>query len=366
MTAAAALCCAVTISAPLPAWVAPGAVVTVRGSSGSHTQVTLLAGSYTLGTAKSGRLGRFAVAGPAPPPGRYVVSIASEGRRTRVGPLLVRPVVLAAAGDVTFGEGIAAFGPEYPWRSVGPLLRSADVATVNLEGAVSDRGTAVPGKPFTFRGPPSSLFAAARLAGLDVVSVANNHSLDFGRQAFADTLAAARAAGIAPVGGGPTLAAARRPVVVERGGLRLAFLGYSDIEPPSFFAGPGTAGTAPADPALARADAGRAARVADLVVVWFHWGIERQFTPTGRQRELAAAALAGGADLVLGAHPHVLQTIERRGRRLVAWSLGNFVFLPHSPGTERSGVLIVSLDARGVRSFHLRPATAGAQPRLTG
>jgi poly-gamma-glutamate synthesis protein (capsule biosynthesis protein) len=117
---------------------------------------------------------------------------------------------------------------------------------------------------------------------------------------------------------------------------------------------------------MVRADAGRAARVADLVVVWFHWGIERQFTPTGRQHELAAAALAGGADIVLGAHPHVLQPIERSGRRLVAWSLGNFVFLPQSPGTERSGVLVVSLDARGVRGFRLRPAIAGAQPRLTG
>lgn len=366
MSLLAGLCCAVTMTGALPSWAAPAATVTVGGWTGSRTPVALLAGSYTLGRSTSGRLGRFTVSGAAPPPGRYVIAVAAGMKRTRVGVLQVRPVVLAAAGDVTFGEGIAAYGAEYPWRSVGPVFRAADIATVNLETVVSGRGSPIPGKPFTFRGPPGHLAAARRLAGLDVVSVANNHSGDFGREAFLDTLAAARRAGIAPVGGGSSLAAARRPVVLTRGGLRIAFLAYGDIEPPSFFAGPSSPGTAPASAGAVRADAAKASRTADVVVVWFHWGIERMFTPNGRQQELAAAAFAGGADLVLGAHPHVLQPIERRGRRLVAWSLGNFVFLPNSPGTERSGILMVQLDARGVRSFRLRPALVGPQPRLAG
>ncbi len=358
------------VEATLPRWVAPGAIVTVRGWTEREAPVTLLAGSRTLGKTAGGRFGRFVVSGPAPAPGRWAIAVATAGRRLRIGTLVVRPVLLAAGGDVTFGDtvgsAIAAYGPGHPWRSVGPLLRSADVATVNLEGAVSSRGRPEPSKEFTFRGQPAALSAAARLAGLDVVSVANNHSLDFGREAFADTLRTARAAGIATAGGGASLRDARRPALIRRGGLRIAFLGYGDIEPPSFFAGPASPGTAPADPRLVVADVGAAARVADLVVVWFHWGIELDTRPTSRQRELAEAALDAGADLVLGAHPHVLQPLERRGRRLIAWSLGNFVFIPHSPGTDRSGVLLVGLDARGVRSWRLRPAIAGAQPRLTG
>ncbi len=356
------------VESQLPQWVAPGATITVRGWTSREAKVVLLAGSRALATAAGGPLGRFAVSGPAPPPGRYVISVSTAGKRLRIGRLLVRPLLLAAAGDMTFGEGVgsalSAYGPAYPWRYVGPLLRSADVATVNLEGAVSERGSPVPGKPFTFRGPPSALYAAGRLAGLDVVTVANNHTLDFGRGAFSDTLHAARAAGIATVGGGATLRAARRPAIVTRGGVRIAFLGYSDIEPPSFYAGPATPGTAPAVPASIAHDVRAAHRDADLVVVWFHWGTEYDTVPTPRQRELAAAALRAGADLVLGAHTHVLQPIERRGRTLVAWSLGNFVFIPGRPAGGRSAVLLAELDARGVRSYRLQPVAVGAQPRL--
>ena len=358
------------VESKLPAWVAPHAPVTVRGWTLPHARVSLLSGSRTIGTATGGRLGRFAVSGAAPAPGRYRITVVSAGRRLPAGALRVRPIVLAAAGDVTFGDGvgsaIAAYGPEYPWREVGSTFRSADIATVNLEGVVSTRGTPVPGKPFTFRGPPAALAAAATLAGLDVVSIANNHSVDFGRQAFADTVRTARALEIATAGGGRNLAAARRPAVLRRGGLRIAFLAYCDIEPPGFYATADTPGTAPAVRAQIAADVRLAAGRADLVVVWFHWGIEREFTPNSRQAQLAEAALSAGADLVLGAHPHVLQPLERRGgHHLIAWSLGNFVFVPHSAGTERSGILRVELDADGVRAYRLIPALAGPQPRLS-
>lgn len=94
-------------------------------------------------------------------------------------------------------------------------------------------------------------------------------------------------------------------------------------------------------------------------------GIELASLPEGRQEELAAASLNAGAAVVLGAHPHVLQPIARpAAHRLVAWSLGNFVFPPHSPGTENTGVLLIRLDARGVRGYSFRSAIAGVQPRL--
>ncbi len=248
------------------------------------------------------------------------------------------------------------------WTSAAPLLRAADIAIANLECAISTRGTPEP-KEYTFRADPTSVRGLAG-AGVDVVSVANNHSLDFGVDAFLDTLRHLRRGGIEPVGGGRDLDSARRPVIRTVGGLRAAFLAYSDIRPSGFDATPSKPGAAPARAELA-ADVRRARRSADLVVVYFHWGTELAQTPDGRQRTFAAVALEAGAAVVLGAHPHVLQPLERRGRRVVAWSLGNFVFAANSAGTTATGVLTLGLDARGVRWTELVPAKIdGVRPVL--
>jgi poly-gamma-glutamate synthesis protein (capsule biosynthesis protein) len=288
--------------------------------------------------------------------------------RVDVGPLTVRPLVLAAVGDVTFGwlvgEAIAELGPRYPWLRVAGMLAGADIATANLEGVVSERGEPVPNKVPHLRGPPAALRAAVRFAGLDVLTVANNHTLDFGPEAFRDTMRLVRRFGAVPVGGGSGSDAARRPAILVRGGLRVAFLGYDDIWS-DFHAGPGEPGTAGADPASVAEDVRRASAAADLVVVWFHWGEEHELTPNDRQRELAAAASRAGATVVLGAHPHVLQPIETKRWRLTAWSLGNFVFYQRGLEVTRSGILLVQLDSRGVVGSELRPARiVRFQPRL--
>jgi len=288
-----------------------------------------------------------------------VITLAAGDRRAPLRPLLVRPVVLAAGGDVNLGDrigaAIAEHGPGHPWTGVAALLRAADVALVNLECAVSNRGAPVPGKKYVFRGSPGSLAGAAR-AGIDVVSVANNHSLDYGSDAFLDTLTHARRARIVTVGGGADLAAARRPAIVVRGGLRIAVLAYSDVRPLGFDAAAGKPGTARADTTWVADDVARARNRADTVVVYFHWGTELATTPDSRQHSFAEAAVGAGASVVLGAHPHVLQPVERRRRKVVAWSLGNFVFGAASPGTTASGILLVGLGADGVRSSELVPA----------
>jgi hypothetical protein len=357
------------VDSSLPAWLVPGARLVVRGWAGRDERVALRVDGRTVVARRAGRLGAFALAVRLGRLGPHALILQGEGRMRPLGTVRIRPLTLAAAGDVTFGDGvaeaIAAYGPDHPWASVGPLLRSADLATANLEGTVSTRGAPV-AKAFTFRGPPAAVRSAAVAGGIDVLTLANNHSLDFGPAAFFDTLALAHQAGIATVGGGANLWAARRPAILERGGLRVAFLGYSDVDPDGYAAGASRPGTAPADPRQIDWDVRASRRLADVVVVWFHWGVELDRYPGGRQQELAAASFAAGADVVLGAHPHVLQPIARPSpRRLVAWSLGNFVFSPHSPGTDRTGILLLSLDARGVRGYSFRGAAiVGVQPRI--
>jgi hypothetical protein len=357
-----------TITSTLPIWRAPGGLLVVRGTAGPGETVTLFLGAKVRRvTAAEG--GTFVVKLRVPyAEGRYPVAVEVARdpiERIELGSVRVRSLKLAAVGDVNLGDrvgtAIATFGVRYPWLSVAPVLRKADIAIANLECAVSTRGSPVPGKTFTFRGKPASLRAMARYAGVDVVTVANNHTLDYGRIAFADTLRYARAYGMKTIGGGSNLAAARRPAIYRLGGLRVALLGYSDVRPPGFDAGPTWSGTAPAFPSYIATDVRRArARGADVVAVYFHWGIERTFSPTARQRYLARVALDAGATVVVGAHPHVQQPIERpRPRRLVKWSLGNFVFGANTPGTERTGILRVRLGHTGVRGYTWRRARIG-------
>jgi poly-gamma-glutamate synthesis protein (capsule biosynthesis protein) len=284
------------------------------------------------------------------------------------GTLVIRPVSLDAVGDVTFGEqvgpAIAAHGGAFPWAYVGAALRRADITVGNLETAVSRRGVAA-AKEFTFRGPPAALVPMRGVAGFDVLTLANNHTVDFGRDALVDTIRAAHAAGIRTIGAGVNDAQARRPAIVEAGGLRVALLGYSDVNPYGFNATGTSAGTAKADVAAITADVRAALRRADVAVCFFHWGVELHPEPNARQELFAAACLNAGAKLVLGAHPHVLGGVAVPDRHsLVAWSLGNFVF-PSGSRTGRTAILHVALGADGVRGYRLVPVRIdGFRPRL--
>jgi len=356
----------------LPVWLAPGVTLAAAGSADPGSVIAVERAGVAIASTTVGEDGRFSVRAVLSRAGPHRVTATSSAGLVSLGTVLVRPLRLAAVGDVTFGgpvgEAIAARGAAYPWQSTGRILRGADIATANLEGVVSTRGQPVPDKEFHFRGPPSALTAARRVAGLDVMSVANNHTLDFGPVAFLDTLRIARRNGIATVGGGANVVVARRPVIVKRGGMRVAFLGYSDVRPDGFTAARSIAGTAPADAAAIRVDVVSARRRADVVIVWVHWGAELARRVDSRQRRFASAALNAGAHAVLGSHPHVLQNVVRpTPRALVAWSLGNFVFAPHSPGTERTGILHLDLARDGVRAHRLQRARiVGVQPRLVG
>jgi poly-gamma-glutamate synthesis protein (capsule biosynthesis protein) len=280
----------------------------------------------------------------------------------------VRPLVLASVGDVNLGDApgaaIAAEGPRYPWTSVGRTLRQADIAFGNLECAISERGTPFP-KRYNFRGTPAALAGLRRHSGIDVLNLANNHVGDFGRTALLDTLRGVERLGMRAVGAGPGLERALRPQVVEKLGVRVAFVGFSNILPAEFAAGAGRPGIAWATPEAVDRAVRAARRDADVVVATFHWGIEKMPYETAEQAELAKVAADAGAQLVIGAHPHVLQPVRRAGAALVAYSLGNFVFGAQSIETAATGVLETDLSAEGVIAARWRQGEiAGGRPVL--
>ena len=280
------------------------------------------------------------------------------------------PLTLAAVGDVNldlaqFRQGYA-YG--YPWTGVASLLQAADLAFANLECTISYRGSAVPGKAFTFRGSPDAL-AAVREAGVDVVSHANNHARDFGTEAILDAFFFLDANAIARCGSGADYAAAHSPAFLDANGLRVAFLAYNDINWTGWVAGAGYPGVADAANTAAMASDIAAARdAADVVVVSFHWGIEREYAADGRQRQLGHLAVDCGADLVLGHHPHVIQGFEIYKGKLIAYSLGNFVFNPGAPQCNYTILAHITLDGGGFRGAVIYPAliSNGRPALMTG
>jgi len=247
---------------------------------------------------------------------------------------------------------------------VQEVLRSADLTVGNLECPLGTGGKAAQ-KKFTFLAHPRSAAALAE-AGFDVVTLANNHALDYGPGALRETLASLREHGILAVGAGENAEEAGRHRLLVRGApaLRIAVLGFSNTLPTSFFAGSHRAGTNPARPEAVAASVASARGEADLVIVIFHWGQELSPSPSTVQRQLAAAAADAGADLVVGHHPHVLQGIEVRRHALIAYSLGNFLF-PSRGLSCQTVILRYTPEWDGGARVELIPCVIeGFRPRL--
>lgn len=266
-------------------------------------------------------------------------------------------VTLAVAGDVLFDRGVRKAiergGDDALFDGVREELSRADLAVVNLECPLTTRGLRA-AKPFSFRAEPERAGALAR-AGVDVVTLANNHTLDYGRTALLDTVAAVERAGMLAVGAGRDRAAALRPRIVERNGLRIAFLGYCDLFIEGTTPRADAPGVASGDRDALVAAIAAARKDADAVVVLVHWGTEYRARPTESQRAFADRMLEAGATAIFGAHPHVLQPVERRGDAVVAWSLGNFVFDQVREDGSDSAILRVTLSRRGVEAIDAVP-----------
>jgi poly-gamma-glutamate synthesis protein (capsule biosynthesis protein) len=240
-------------------------------------------------------------------------------------------VRLVAVGDILMHEDVkrSAAAASLPalWEAVEPVLRRADIAFANLETPVAPR-TGAPGRPFQFNAP-DDLPGALKASGFTVLSTANNHAYDQGVAGVLETLDRLRAAQLVAVGSGATRAEAEQPRVVQVNGLRVAFLGFTDLFNIHLNRRASEPWVCPLDPAGAAAAVRAARGMADAVVVSLHWGTEYSHQPQARQRAIAAQLAEAGADVILGSHPHVLQPVEvldTGGRRtLVVYSMGNFI-----------------------------------------
>jgi len=271
-------------------------------------------------------------------------------------------ITLAFGGDVHFTERTLALlnNPATAFGPVASLLQSADLSMVNLETAVTTRGTPEP-KQFHFRAPASA-FDAVKAAGLDLVSLANNHTLDYGQVGLADTLAAASAAGVPIVGAGANASAAYAPWITTVKGVRIAFLAFTQItELASTWVAttsrPGLAMAISSDQIAQAAAAVKAARAqADVVVVFMHWGQEYNKCPIALQRTAAQAFAAAGASIIVGTHVHVMQGDGWIGRTYVAYGLSNFVWWYNDAASNDTGVVRVTLSGSSVVKTEFLPA----------
>lgn len=262
-------------------------------------------------------------------------------------------VRVAWMGDVMLADGPGRFirrGGD-PFHLVASRLARADLRIANLECVVATGGQAID-KPWTFRAHPRVLAVLKR--HVDVVSLANNHSGDFGRAAFAEMLGRLERAGLPYFGGGRDLRQAHRPLIIERKGLKIALLAYDGMFPRAFEAGDNWPGVAWSQDEQVAYDIRQARLQADVVIPYMHWGQEHEPVANAQQRELARRMIDAGADAVVGTHPHVVQDTEVYRGKPIFYSLGNFVFDGFSSADNNTGWLLwLDLSRRGVVAWRV-------------
>lgn len=287
-------------------------------------------------------------------------------------PIQIRPIRLIAVGDVCLAQGVETemdrHGRGFPFAAMKKTLRTADISFGNLECCLASHGQPVP-KQYNFRGRPRGALALSE-AGFTVVSLANNHSLDYGKVALAETVDNLEKQHVTPVGAGRTLADARSLRIITIRGVKVGFLAYLGLFPAVVPLREGEPGVAMADPVVIKREVEAARKKVDFLIVSVHAGKEYTFVHTARQAEIAHTAIDAGADLVIGHHPHVVQDVETYKGKQIFYSLGNFVFNP-SPtflrdGGKRWSAMVVAdlTPGGGITAQIVELKIVGCQPRL--
>ncbi len=282
---------------------------------------------------------------------------------------------IVAVGDVSLARGVNVDlytgRSESPLRFVAPLIGRAQVAFGNLESPLTKRAKRLPtkgprGGSIYLKGNPDYAFILTE-AGFDVLSLANNHVMDYGEQGLSDTMYYLEQEEIKHVGAGPDLAAALAPADIDVDGFVVRFLAFNGVEPREYSAGAGKAGTAPLDEGTVANAIASAKTDANLVVVSLHWGGESMAYPSSEQKRLAHRFVDAGADVILGHHPHVIQSVETYEGAVIAYSLGNFLFDSRFPERRYSTLMVIEISrSRGILGFRLIPIyIEGTEPAIS-
>ena len=282
-------------------------------------------------------------------------------------------VVISLVGDVLLadrvGDAIAAYGADYPWQDTARLLGHADVTIANLECTVSERGEPIPEKQYTFRAATDSINGAAN-AGVDILTLANNHVMDYGASAFLDTLRVIKEKNLRYAGAGVNEEEAFQPVLLEINGFKIAVLAFSKVVPRTdWIAGKGRPGIASGHSSKLMLESIRsAAGKSDITVVCMHWGQETAEYPGREEINLAHRLVDAGADVVVGHHPHVIQGMEFYRNKLIAYSLGNFIFTSSSQRAREGSIMQIVFDSGGGYTARIIPTfiNSGATTVLRG
>jgi poly-gamma-glutamate capsule biosynthesis protein CapA/YwtB (metallophosphatase superfamily) len=330
---------------------------------------TLLAAcSGTSGDAVAGsgdRRSSSTTAGPDPTAtnGEPASPTTGADRTDRAATGSGQAVTLAFGGDSSFQNQTAAVvsSPSTVLSAIAPVLSGADLAMVNLETALGKGGTPQ-AKKFTFQVPEQAV-DALKAAGVDAVTMANNHGMDYGPAGMADTLRIKQSTGFPILGVGADENEAYAPLITKVKGQRIGILAASDVFDDnlraSWLAGPGKAGLASAEEdhrdRLLQAVKDARGKV-DTLVVYLHMGTEKEFCPNPRQKELAQMLTDAGVDIVVGSHTHRVQGAGYLGDHFVAYGMGNFIFKANSPEGAATGVLVVTATGRTINGYEWKPA----------
>ncbi len=272
-------------------------------------------------------------------------------------------------GDIMLSRKVGRYmeerGNAYPFARITDYLQAGDFTVGNLETAISDRGQPLPGKGIWFRSVPESA-QVLQDVGFDLVSLANNHVLDYDTEGLLDTIYHLNEAGVLSVGAGENIEEAVKPVIIEQNGVKIGILAFLDTYMSDIFfshsykrmfkAEETIAGVGPMHEELMLEAVRKLRPEVDIVIVSLHWGVEYADYPISAQRELAHKLVENGVDFVHGHHPHCIQGIEIYQEAVIAYSLGNFIFDQNQMQKTMEGLLLeITFSSLGVAEAQIVP-----------
>jgi len=266
-------------------------------------------------------------------------------------------LTLSFVGDMMFDRGVKSsvyknFEGSYDalFTNLKPIFEMSDIVFGNLEGPISDKGRNV-GSKYSFRFEPQ-VAQSLKNNKFSIVSFANNHVGDWSIEAFEDTLHYLEEAGVLFTGAGKNLQEAESPTIIEKHGIKIGFLGFSDVGPIWMEAKENQAGQLLASNPNRIQIIEKAKKQSDILIVSYHWGNE--YVPHNERQELLAkSSIDAGADIIIGHHPHIIQDIEEYKTGVIAYSLGNAIFDQHfSKETMEGALLQIQVTKDGVKNYH--------------